>query len=526
MAPQETAADAPSIDLPGEVTLLEKEYEVTAKLAEISVEVAEAYKKRVAIERDMKVARAALDALNAQRTGIETSISSLKQELESVSQDKAGEDRALEELRLKLEASRADLEKLSDLPEFLKSVEAKSSAAADLVSNASTTLETAQRRVQEAQTVSASVEKNASELTSAMDIARRLAEEAQDQLKVMLSDAQAAQAEAAKADASLFELRSAVAGLQQLKDQVNAARADLKSLSPTLQAKTAQATAAISQLESKRSARDSSFQAALADIDGIVSDGSEAVAAVQTGTAPAGNGTNVRGASQSNPAVAPAPAASGLRPSKPDASGGNVEALVSAGRLDDALRASRDSASGSADPDGRMIEAARRVREGGNAAAAAKAYEKLTAAGNQSGAARSGLALCYVDLRRFKESLALFEGLNDGAFAIARENGIGQSLRGLNRIDEAAQHFSKALEIPGHPDSEYRDVLYNLADLYENRADPESLNLAQWSFEEIQAGSPDYRDVSARISSLKQRLTKAAVPDSKGEPQASRDGRF
>ncbi len=532
MAPEQSGADVPSIDLPGEVTLLEKEYEVTAKLAEISVEVAEAYKKRVAIERDMKVAKAALDALNTQRSSIESSIGSLKQELESVSQDKAGEDRALEELRLKLEASRADLEKLSDLPEFLKSVEAKSSAAADLVSNASTTLEAAQLRVHEAQTVSASVEKSASELTSAMDIARRQAEEAQDQLKGMLADAQAAQAEAAKADSSLSELRSAVAGLQQLKDQVNAARADLKSLSPTLEAKTAQATAAISQLESKRSARDSSFQAALADIDGIVSDGSQAVAAINGGTAPAGNGASGRAASQSIPVettVAAAPSAGSApaqRPSKVDAGAGNVEALVAAGRLDDALRASRDA--DSADPHRRMMEAARRLREGGNGAAAAKAYEKLTGGGNQTGGVRSGLALCYVELRRFKESLALFEGLSDDAFAVVRENGIGQSLRGLNRIDEAAQHFSKALEIPGHPDSEYREVLYNLADLYENRGDDESLNLAQWSFEEIQAGAPDYRDVSARISSLKERLTKVAAPDSKAarESQASRDGRF
>jgi len=83
------------------------------------------------------------------------------------------------------------------------------------------------------------------------------------------------------------------------------------------------------------------------------------------------------------------------------------------GRLDDALRAARESANGSPEPDGKMIEAADRLREAGNTAPAAKAFEKLISAGNTGPAARLGLARCYVALRRFKEALAMFEAVTD-----------------------------------------------------------------------------------------------------------------
>ena len=123
-------------DLPEEVTLLEQQSEVTSKLAAITAEVAEAYKKRVAIERDIKAAQASLEALNAQRGSVESSIASLKAQLDTVSQAKAAEDKALDDLRAKLEATRANLEKLAALPQFISDVEAKSSGVATLITNA------------------------------------------------------------------------------------------------------------------------------------------------------------------------------------------------------------------------------------------------------------------------------------------------------------------------------------------------------------------------------------------------------
>jgi len=221
---------------------------------------------------------------------------------------------------------------------------------------------------------------------------------------------------------------------------------------------------------------------------------------------------------QARQAPAPAPAPKGKADAKVD-----IDALVVAGRLDEALRAARESANGSADPDARIIDAAERLRENGNAAAAAKACEKLASAGNNSATVRYCLALAYVDLKRFKEAMPMFEALSEPEYGVLRENGIGLCLRGLGRADEAAQHFSKALEIPGQPDGQYRDVLYNLADLYESRGDQESLNLALWSFEEIQAGAPDYRDVGDRITALKEQLSKIEVPEP--NPVLTRDGR-
>src|SRR5579864_3001578 len=518
--PQESEKHMPpeeiDLELPPEVTLLEKQSEVTSKLAQITAEVAEAYKKRVAVERELKQAMAALEALNAQRGGVENAIADLKQQLDAVAQTKAAEDKSLADVRSKLETSRSDLEKLAALPEFVNGIESKSSAVATLISNASATLETAQRRVGDAQANAAAIEKTASELIARMGAARQQAEDAQEQLTSVLQDTLAAKADVSAAAATVAELKSTVGGLQQLKAQVDAARAELKALSPAIEAKRAQAMAALGQLDAKRAARDGQFQAAAAQVNAVA-----AGAAPPAAAAPVPPKTATAGAQPGNARPVPAAAKGAAL---------NIDTLLLQGRLDDALRAARESSNGSPDPDSKLMEAADRLREAGNAAPAAKAYEKLISAGNTSPAARLGLARTYVALRRFKEAMPLFDAISAPEMAVVRECGIGQCLRGLNRPDEAAQHFSKALEIPGHPDTQYRDVLYNLADLYESRGDGESLNLAMWSFEEIQAGAPDYRDVGDRITVLKDRLAKIVVPEPKPalsrDAQSGRDGRF
>lgn len=504
------------LELPPEMALLEKQSEVTAKLAQITAEVAEAYKKRVAIERELKAALAALEALNTQKNGVEGAIADLKQQLDGVAQTKAAEDKALADVRTKLETSRSDLEKLAELPEFVNSIESKSSAVATLISNASATLETAQRRVGDAQANAAAVEKTASELIARMGAARQQAEDATEQLSTVLQDAKAAKTDVTAAAAAVVELKTTVGGLQALKAQVDAARAELKSLSPLIEAKRAQASAALGQLATKQAARDGQFQAAATQVNAVASGGAPPPIAAPAPKVPA-------------PQAAPAPsrpAAAGQAKGAPV----TIDTLLLQGRLDDALRAAREAANGSPDPDAKLIEAAERLREAGNAAPAAKAYEKLISAGNTGADARLGLARSYVSLRRFKEAMPLFDAISEPELAVLRECGIGQCLRGLNRADEAAQHFSKALEIPGHPDTQYREVLYNLADLYESRGDGESLNLALWSFEEIQAGAPDYRDVGDRITTLKERLAKIVVPEPKPvltrDAQSGRDGRF
>jgi tetratricopeptide (TPR) repeat protein len=496
-------------ELPAEVTLLEKQSEVTSKLAAITAEVAEAYKKRVAIERDIKAAQAALDGLNAQRGGVESSIASLKAQLDEVTEAKAAEDKALDELRAKLDATRANLEKLAALPQFISEIETKSAGVASVIANATSTLEAAQKRVADAAGSAGAVEKTASDLLARINAARTQAEEVQGQLQAVLTESKTAKAEAVAAAGSIAELKTTVASLTQLKNQVDAARKELSSLSPAIEAKKAQAQAAIGQLDQKRVERDAQFAAAASQVAGAP--------AAPKAAAP-----------QPPPPVAPTPAAAKPPAPPPPVAKKpegklDVDALLASGRLDDALRAARASANGSPDPDGKYVEAAQRLRESGNAAAAAKACEKLVSSGSPSSAGRYCLALSYVDLKRYKDAQAIFEALPEAEYGVLRENGVGLCLRGLGRTDEAAQHFSKALEIPGQPDGQYRDVLYNLADLYESRGDQESLNLALWSFEEIQAGAPDYRDVGDRIAALKDQLSKIEVPEP--SPVLTRDGR-
>jgi tetratricopeptide (TPR) repeat protein len=512
-SPAEPVAMGSDMDneLPPEVTLLEKQSEVTSKLAAITAEVAEAYKKRVVIERDTKAAQAALDALNSQRREVESNIAALKAQLDTVTQAKAAEDKALDELRAKIEATRANLEKLAALPQFISEAEAKSTSVATLIGNATATLEAAQKRVTDAANAAGTVEKTATALGSRVTAARAQADELQGQLQAILAESKSAKSDAAAAAASIAELKTTVATLQQLKVQVDAARNDLKALTPAIEAKRAQATAAIGQLDQKRAERDRQFAAAASQMASAPS----APPKAPTVTPPPAAAVKPAAAT---PAPAPTPAAKKVEPGKID-----VDALVVAGRLDEALRAARDGTNGAADADTRFVEAASRLRESGNAAAAAKACEKLVSSGSTSTAGRYCLALAYIDLKRYKEAMSVFEALPEAEYAVLRENGIGLSLRGLGRTDEAAQHFSKALEIPGQADGQYREVLYNLADLYESRGDQESLNLALWSFEEIQAGAPDYRDVGERINALKDQLSKIEVPEP--SPVLTRDGR-
>ena len=497
-------------DLPAEVTLLEKQSEVTSRLAAIMTEVAEASKKRVAIERDIKAAQAALDALTAQKSNVESSITDLKAQLDAVTAAKAAEDKALEELRAKLEAQRADLEKLAALPQFINEVQAKSASVASTISNASASVEAAQKRVAEATANAAAVEKTATDLMTRIAAARAQAEEAQEQLKGVLAEAKSAKSDASAAAATVNELKTALGSLQQVKAQVDAARSDLTKLAPAIEAKRAQAAAAVGQLDQKKAARDAQFQAAQSHMGSAPASGNGAATPAPAKTPPPA------------PQARPAPTAPSAPKGKGDAKV-DIDALLVAGRLDEALRAAREGANGSADPDARIVDAAERLRENGNAVAAAKACERLIGAGNNSATVRYCLALAYVDLKRFKEAMPMFEALSDPEYGVLRENGIGLTLRGLGRADEAAQHFSKALEIPGQPEGQYRDVLYNLADLYESRGDQESLNLALWSFEEIQAGAPDYRDVGDRIAALKEQLSKIEVPEP--NPVLTRDGR-
>ena len=350
----------------------------------------------------------------------------------------------------------------------------------------------------------------AGELLARINEARTQADEVQGQLQGVLTESKSAKADAVAAAGSIAELKTTVATLAQLKSQVDTARKELSALTPAIEAKKAQAQAVIGQLDQKRVERDAQFAAAASQVAG-------APAAPRATAPPAAPAPVAPPAAAAKPA-APPPAAA----KKPDGKL-DVDSLVASGRLDDALRLARTSSNGAPDPDGKYVEAAQRLRESGNAAAAAKACEKLVSSGSTSAAGRYCLALSYVDLKRYKEAQTIFEALPEGEYGVLRENGVGLCLRGLGRADEAAQHFSKALEIPGQPDGQYREVLYNLADLYESRGDQESLNLALWSFEEIQAGAPDYRDVGDRITALKDQLSKIEVPEP--SPVLTRDGR-
>ena len=73
------------------------------------------------------------------------------------------------------------------------------------------------------------------------------------------------------------------------------------------------------------------------------------------------------------------------------------------------------------------------------------------------------------------------------------------------------ERYAKALEVSGHPEEQYHEALYFMAAAHESRNDDESRELATWALEEIFAANPKYRDVGARLDSLKAKAGKAAA---------------
>jgi tetratricopeptide (TPR) repeat protein len=111
-----------------------------------------------------------------------------------------------------------------------------------------------------------------------------------------------------------------------------------------------------------------------------------------------------------------------------------------------------------------------------------------------------------------QEALKTLEQLQSNSeFAVLVETAIGRCYAQMDDHDEALARYAKALEVSGHPEEQYHDALYYMAAAHESRDDSESHELATWALEEIYAANPKYRDVAARLDSLKAKAAKAAA---------------
>ncbi len=147
-------------------------------------------------------------------------------------------------------------------------------------------------------------------------------------------------------------------------------------------------------------------------------------------------------------------------------------------------------------------------------AEAAKAAEKPAApkADDNSPGGIYARGIAQLESGKPQEALKTLEQLQSNSeFAVLVETAIGRCYAQMGNHDEALSRYAKALEVSGHPEEQYHDALYHMAAAHESRDDSESHELATWALEEIFAANPKYRDVPARLDSLKAKAAKAAA---------------
>jgi hypothetical protein len=464
-APTPQAAPAPQTPpephatpnaLSAEVFLLEQQSEAMSRLAQAQSEVAQTYKKRLAMEEEIKTAKAALEALESNRSTVEASLRDLEGRVAAAATAKAAEDLALEQLSANIQKVRAELESLSSLPADIESVKAKCAAISAQVAKANEVLASSQARAEKVLSDAGTVEVTVKELQSKFAAARQGADAVEHQLIGLLEQTRGAHAAANGAVGQVAEMKTAITSLEALSAQLEAARAQLETESARIKAKQADTVAALQRVETLRVARASTIPNGVAASASSAANAAAAAAAIANGVAKKTNGA-ARGPAAADPS-----------------------ALIAEG---DALRAAR------------------------NSAGAIEKYKAAIALDGAHSGARYRLGLALSDLGKTDEALTVLRPLNaDKEYGVLAQTAVADALRARGELDGAEAQLSKALEATGYPEEHYRHALYSLAALHESKGDPDSLGLALWSYEEIVAGDPAFADVAKRIEKIKAAL--------------------
>lgn len=484
-----------------DVAMLEQQSRASAELAQVTTAVAQAYRKRLAIEEQIKVAQAALAQLQSEREDAETNLSSLQNQLSEVGKAKAAEDAALKTLVTKLERARAGLESLTALNESLREAEAKSNAVGDSVEKARGELSAAKWRAEKVKSDAASVEQTMTELQTDVAEARKSAETALTQLSGVLERSRKVNASASLVASKIAEVETALIHVEENRAEADEARKDIAALAEIIEQKRTETDAAIAHAEQLREERQYQLEAIQANLSAT-----EAKAVEIRRGEPAA-------ATAPPPAAPPRPAApTSTRVSVPETPASSkalsdIEALIKKGRREEALRTAKAQAKAQPNAGAFLLSVGDQLRTAGDTALAAQAFEAALEVDKRSQRGRYELGTSYRDLGRPDEALIVLDQVDPKSdLAMLSQIAAGQCLRQLGRTEEAAARFSQALEIPGHPESHYHEALYNLADLQTAAGDPESLELALWSLEEIASADPKFRDVKTKIGVIKTRL--------------------
>jgi tetratricopeptide (TPR) repeat protein len=457
-APQPAPSLAPHAvpnPLTAEVFLLEQQSEAMSRLAQAQSEVAQTYKKRLAMEEEITAAKAALEALEADRASVESSLRELENRVAAATKAKAAEDAALAQLSPNIQKVREELATLSSLPADIESIKAKCGAVSGQIAKANEVLAASQARADKVVAEAGAVETTVKELQSKFAAARQGADAVENQLIGLLEQTRGAHAAAKGAVGQVGDMKAAITALEALSAQLDTARVQLEAESKRIEAKQADTAAALQRVEAIRAARSAE-----------TAHGASAPAATNSNAPTSIHAANA--AAKKTNGAARGPAAT------------EASALIAEG---DSLRSAR------------------------NAAGASDKYKAAIALDSANAGARYRLGLALSDLGKSEEALTMLRPLGaDKEYGVLAQTAVAEALRARGELDGAEAQLSKALEATGYPEEHYRHALYSLAGLHESKGDPDSLGLALWSYEEIFAGDPSYADVAKRIEKIKAAL--------------------
>ena len=522
---------------------MEQKPSVTADLARVTAAVADAYKKRLAVEEELKSAQAVLTSLHAQGVGLEESLTELRQQFETTLAAKAAEDSMLAELAEAKKKALAELSAMASLTEAMHDAEQKASGLSAFIDGQTEQLATTKTRLEQAKKSVAELDGSVAELREHVAAAHAAVESAEQQLGAVVDRAKGVAAAAEAAASDVEALDAALAAANEKKQEVDNAVSELESVARSLASKKAEAKGAIEhvdELMAQRSRQSATLAGQMAEVEALLAHKAAVVAPQATQTAPKaaldGRAATAAAAEVSTPAAEPM-AARTAEPQDSEASeavcpnaltvvqmlamddaigaeaAAQLSGLLVAGRAADAVRASKEQASKAQSPTPYLLVAGAILEEDGDVSGAHEAYKAASKAkGELRPAARYQLALALQDLGKPEEATRVAAALDkDKEGGILALNVKGRGFRLAGFPDEAAEQFSKALESPGFADWHYHETLYNMGQLNESRGDADSMALALWSYEELSAGNPAYRDVAQRLEGLRSRLAQGAV---------------
>ena len=129
------------------------------------------------------------------------------------------------------------------------------------------------------------------------------------------------------------------------------------------------------------------------------------------------------------------------------------------------------------------------------------------------------LGIAYKEMELYDEAIQEFRlARRDPARALPCAHLSGLCAVAKGDLGAAIQEFRAGLDVRGHPPESYNDLRYDLGVAYETNGD---LEQALETFESLQANDQRFRDVSARVQDLRERVPRpqvASLPTSAAGP--------